>query len=69
MAEIVNLRTARKRAARAAARKAGDANAARHGRKKAEKTLTEARQAKAARDLEAHRREPAAEEGLPRGGD
>ena len=55
--EIVNLRQRRKWAARVAARKAGDANAARHGRSKAETALTEARGEKAARDLEAHRRE------------
>ena len=56
MAEIVNLRQRRKRAARVAEREAGDANAARHGRSKAETALTEARDEKAARDLEGHRR-------------
>ncbi len=54
---IVNLRQRRKQAARGAARKAGDANAARHGRTKAEKSLTEARAEKAARDLDGHRRD------------
>ena len=57
MAEIVNLRQARKAAARAAARAAGDANAAKFGRTKAERQLQETRAAKAARDLDAHRRE------------
>jgi hypothetical protein len=54
--EIVNLRQRRKRAGREAARKSGDANAARHGRSKAEKQLLEARSAKAERQLDAHRR-------------
>ena len=58
MAEIINLRTVKKQAARAAARKTGDANAAKFGRTKAERTLTEARTEKAKRDLEAHRRDP-----------
>jgi hypothetical protein len=57
VAEIVNLRRRRRQAARAAARQAGDANAARHGRTKAEAVLAQARAEKAARDLEAHRRE------------
>ncbi|WP_435259646.1 DUF4169 family protein [Thioclava sp. FR2] len=57
MAEIINLRTAKKQAARAAARKTGDANAAKFGRTKAERSLSEARAEKAERDLEAHRRE------------
>ena len=57
MAEIINLRTAKKQAARAAARKSGDANAAKFGRTKAERSVTKARADKAARDLEAHRRE------------
>jgi chorismate mutase len=57
MAEIVNLRTARKQAARKAARAKGDENAARFGRTRAEKDLEQARADKAARDLDAHRRE------------
>lgn len=57
MAEIVNLRQAKKQAARKAARSAGDANAAKFGRTKAERKLAEARQDKAARDLDAHKRE------------
>lgn len=57
MAEIVNLRTARKQAARKAARAAGDAQAAKFGRNKAEKDLQQARAEKAARDLDAHHRD------------
>jgi hypothetical protein len=57
MAEIVNLRTARKQAARKAARDKGDENAARHGRSKAEKALEAARAEKAKRDLDGHARE------------
>ena len=60
MAGVVNLRTARKQAARKAARAQGDANAAKFGRSKAEKTLTGARAEKAARDLDGHLREGAA---------
>ena len=57
MAEIVNLRQAKKQAARKAARSAADANAARFGRSKAERALEEARAEKAASNLDAHRRE------------
>ncbi|WP_028029034.1 DUF4169 family protein [Gemmobacter nectariphilus] len=57
MAEIVNLRTAKKQAARKAARAQGDANAAKFGRSKAEKDLARARSDKAERDLDAHKRE------------
>lgn len=56
-AEIINLRRRRKQAARDAARQAGDANAARHGRTRAEREIEAARAAKAARDLDGHRRE------------
>jgi hypothetical protein len=57
MAEIVNLRTARKQAAHKTARAAGAAQAAKFGRSKAEKDLAQARAAKEARDLDGHRRE------------
>ncbi|MCB1397511.1 MAG: DUF4169 family protein [Rhodobacter sp.] len=57
MAQVINLRTRRKQAARAAARKDGDANAARHGVSKPERSLAQARAEKAARDLDGHRRE------------
>lgn len=57
MAEIVNLRQVKKQAARKAARTKGDENAAKFGQSKAERGLQEARAAKAARDLDGHRRE------------
>ncbi|MDD2868292.1 DUF4169 family protein [Neomegalonema sp.] len=57
MAEIVNLRRVRKDRARKEAKQAADANAALHGRGKAEAALEEARAAKALRDHEAHKRE------------
>jgi hypothetical protein len=58
MAEVVNLRTARKQAARKAARTAADGNAAKHGRTKAERAVQQVRAEKAARDLDNHRRDP-----------
>ena len=57
MAEVVNLRTVKKQAARKAARADGDAQAAKHGRNKAERELETARAEKSARDLDGHRRE------------
>jgi hypothetical protein len=57
MAEIVNLGRAKKQAARKAARSTADANAAKFGRTKAEREAERARAEKAARDLDAHRRE------------
>jgi phage protein D len=56
MGEVVNLRAAKKQAARKAARANGDANAAKFGRSKAERALEAARAEKASRDLEGHRR-------------
>ena len=55
--EIVNLRQARKRAAREAARREADANAARHGLSKGERRRQEAERAKASAHLDGHRRE------------
>ncbi|WP_128513721.1 DUF4169 family protein [Tabrizicola thermarum] len=57
MSEIVNLRTVKKQAARKAARAAADVNAAKHGRTRAERDLEKTRAEKAARDLDAHKRE------------
>ena len=57
MGEVVNLRTVKKQAARKAARSDADANAAKHGRTKAERELEKARAEKAARDLDGHKRE------------
>jgi len=57
MAEIVNLRAAKKQAARKVARTKADTNAAKFGRTKAERELDLARAKKSAREHEAHRRE------------
>lgn len=58
MAEVVNLRSAKKQAARKAASAAADANAVKFGRTKAERQLDKTRAEKATRTHEAHRREP-----------
>jgi len=58
MAEVVSLSKAKKDAARKAARKTADANAAKFGRTKAARKLEQAVGEKAASALEAHRREP-----------
>ena len=55
--KVVNLRTRRKQAARDDKRKAAAETAARQGRGKAETALEQARQDKAARELDGHRRE------------
>lgn len=57
MAEIVNLRTAKKQVAREAARREANANAAKHGRTKAERELEKSRAEQADRHLDSHRRE------------
>ncbi|MEO0682326.1 MAG: DUF4169 family protein [Pseudomonadota bacterium] len=57
MAEVVNLRHARKRRARAADRAKADANAARHGRSKAERDADAAEAGREARRLDGHRLE------------
>ena len=57
MAEIVNLRAARKAAERDAVRAKATENAAKHGRSKAQKALEAARAAKAARDLDGAKRD------------
>jgi hypothetical protein len=57
MAEVVNLRAARKAAERDAARVKASENAAKHGRSKALKALEAARAAKASRDLDGAKRE------------
>lgn len=56
MGDVVNLRQARKRRAREAARAAGDAAAARHGRSAAERHADEDAKAKADAHLDGHRR-------------
>lgn len=55
MAEIVNLRRARKAKARGEAEKDAEANRAKFGRTKAERRQGEASSARAARDLEGKR--------------
>lgn len=57
MAEIINLRQKRKQAARAQARAESDANAAKHGRSKADKARDKAIADKSERYLDGHRRE------------
>lgn len=57
MSEIVNLRQFRKRKTREEAQKAAEANRLQFGRTKAERELSDARQALAERRLDAHRRE------------
>lgn len=54
--KVANLTAARKDRARAAARKAADANAAKYGRTKAEKTRDADAAARAARHLDHHKR-------------
>jgi hypothetical protein len=61
MGEIVNLRMARKRKARAAAASQAEQNRITFGRTKQERQLTEAERALEAKKLEAHRRETDAE--------
>ena len=64
MADIVNLRRARKDRAREAARKAGDANAAKHGRGKGARARQDAEEAARVRQLDGHLRErPAQQDG------
>ncbi len=57
MADIVNLRQARKQAKRAAERQEADENAARHGLTRGEKRRQEAERAKDIAHLDRHRRE------------
>ena len=58
MGEIVNLRKARKRAARQREDKRAAANRVKHGRTKAERTLQAARSEKQRRLIDAHEIEP-----------
>lgn len=55
MSKVVNLRQARKNAARDKARREGDENAARHGQTKAQRSLAKAQAERLARALDAHR--------------
>jgi hypothetical protein len=58
MGEVVNLRTAKKQAARKAARVKGDENAAKFGLTRGERALQKSQAEKSARDLDGHKREP-----------
>ena len=58
MAEVINLRTARKRAKRERDAKRAVENRLAFGRPKAERRLEDARAEKLQRDLDAHRIEP-----------
>lgn len=58
MAEVINLRLARKAKARAEADKQADANRAKHGRTKAERAHAKAEADRAARELDGKRLEP-----------
>ena len=55
MADVVNLRTARKRAQKQQAEKNAAANRLAHGKPKYDRKLDEGRRAKAERDLNGHR--------------
>jgi hypothetical protein len=55
MADVVNLRTARKRAKRRDAEQKAAANRLAHGRTKADRTATQTRNDKAQRSLDLHR--------------
>jgi hypothetical protein len=57
MAEVINLRAARKAKDRADARAKGEANALKYGRTKDEKALEKARLEKLSRDLDGAKRE------------
>jgi hypothetical protein len=58
MSEIVNLNRARKAKARAEAQATAAANRVKFGRPKSETKLEKARREKAARDLDANKRQP-----------
>jgi len=57
MAEIVNLRHARKAKARGEKEKAAEANRTLHGTPKHLRNLAKAKTAKSARDLDAHKKD------------
>jgi len=57
MSEIVNLKRYRKRLARAEKEEKAQANRERFGRSKSERATTEAEKGRAARQLDAHKRE------------
>ena len=63
MAEIVNLRTARKRRDRAQKARKADENRVLHGRTKGDRAAEAAERERALARLDGHRREPAAPDG------
>lgn len=65
MAEIINLRRARKQRARQDAERQAEQNRLSFGRSKAERNLTAAERDKAARDLEGHRLSDESDEPKP----
>ncbi|MDP3861695.1 MAG: DUF4169 family protein [Phaeovulum sp.] len=58
MAEVVNLRTAKKRLARAKDAAQGESNAVKFGRTKTQKRFEKAEAARAKAALDGHRRDP-----------
>jgi phage protein D len=58
MTQVINLRQARKDKARSTARAQADANAAKHGRSKAERLREQTKADKARAHLDGHMREP-----------
>ena len=63
MGQIVNMNRFRKQQSRAEARRQGDANAAKFGRSKAERLAATEALTRAARHLDAHRREAPPDDG------
>jgi hypothetical protein len=57
MADVINLRQARKKKARSATEAIAASNRLRHGQSKAERAIEETRRERAVRDLDAHKRE------------
>jgi hypothetical protein len=55
MGDVINLRKARKAADRRAHERQAQTNRLKHGRSKSERSLAQARNAKAIRDLDRHR--------------
>ena len=63
MAEIINLRAAKKARSKTEARAQADANAAKFGRTKAERSLDQAREGKAQATLDGHKRSTQSDDG------
>lgn len=65
MAEIINLRTARKRITRKVRDRVADVNRAKFGRMKAEKQITSARTTREQQNLDGHRLEDTSKKPVP----